>query len=151
MKYETIVEKIADQTLTVDQLNSFIAEAIGGSLEERIRRHTRVGKKNRIDNKTGHSRVKPFDLAGRVHPKRQPIAKDNNGASKQAHKASTRTQRRRAKGNSVASEGKVDNLLSIMDERKMTIEELERSLTASKAEIKLDGKTPEGDNDGRAE
>lgn len=151
MKYETIVEKIADQTLTVDQLNSFIAEAIGGSLEERIRRHTRVGKKNRIDNKTGHSRVKPFDLAGRVHPKRKPINKDNNGASKQGHKASTRTQRRRANGKGIATEGKVDNLLSLMDEHKMTIEELEKSLSASKAEIRLSEKTPEDKKDGRTE
>lgn len=151
MNYETIVEKIADQSLTVDQLNSFIAEAIGGSLEERIRRHTRVGKKNRIDNKTGHSRVKPFDLADRIHPKRKPINKDNNGASKQAHLASTRTQRRRAKGKNLASEGKVDNLLRLMDERKMTIEELEKSLVASKAGIDLVDKAPEETIDGRAE
>jgi len=148
MKYDLIVEKIADQSLTLEEFNSFIAESMGGSVVERVRRRTRVGKKNRIDNPTGHSRVKPFDLAGRVHPKKRPTGnKMNNGAASQAHDQSTRTQRRKA--NAVHTEGKLDKLLKLIDDQKITVTELHEKLASSNLSVSLIDKNAEEKSDDR--
>lgn len=147
MKYDLIVEKIADQSLTLEEFNSFIAESMGGSVVERVRRRTRVGKKNRIDNPTGHSRVKPFDLAGRVHPKKRPIDQMSHGATKQAHEKSTRTQRKKAKA--VHTEGKLDKLLKLIDDQKITATELHDKLAASNLSVSLMEKNVEEKSDDR--
>lgn len=150
MKYDLIVEKIADQSLTLEEFNSFIAESMGASVTERVRRRTRVGKKNRIDNPTGHSRVKPFDLAGRVHPKRKPTGnQQNNGAAKQAHKKSTRTQQSKAAAAAVQTEGKLDKLLKLIDDQKITVTELHDKLASSNLSVSLADKNAEEKSDDR--
>jgi hypothetical protein len=150
MKYDLIVEKIADQSLTLEDFNSFIAESMGGSVVERVRRRTRVGKKNRIDNPTGHSRVKPFKLAGRVHPKKKPIDPMNHGATKPAHDQSTRTQQRKAKAAAVTTEGKLDTLLKLLDDQKLTVTELHDKLSSSNLSVSLIDKNAEEKADDRA-
>lgn len=147
MKYDLIVEKIADQSLTLEEFNSFIAEAMGGSIKERVRRRSRVGMGIGIDNRTGHSRVKPFDLADRVHPKKRPIDKMNNGATKPAHDQSTRTQRRKAAA--VKTEGKLDTLLKLIDDQKITVTELHDKLAASNLSVFLMEKNVEEKSDDR--
>ena len=149
MKYDLIVEKIANQSLTLEEFNSFIAESMGGSVVERVRRRTRVGKKNRIDNPTGHSRVKPFDLAGRVHPKKRPIDQMSHGATKQGHKKSTRTQQNKAKAAAVQTEGKLDTLLKLIDDQKITVTELHDKLASSNLSVSLTDKNAEEKSDDR--
>lgn len=149
MKYDLIVEKIADQSLTLEEFNSFIAESMGGSIKERVRRRSRVGIGIGIDNPTGHSRVKPFDLAGRVHPKKRPIDQMNNGATSQGHNQSTKTQRRKAKAAAVQTEGKLDTLLKLIDDQKITVTELHEKLASSNLSVSLMEKNAEEISDDR--
>jgi uncharacterized coiled-coil protein SlyX len=149
MKYDLIVEKIADQSLTLEEFNSFIAESMGGSVVERVRRRSRVGIGIGIDNPTGHSRIKPFKLAGRVHPKKKPIDPMNHGATKPAHDQSTRTQQRKAKA-AATTEGKLDTLLKLLDDQKITVTELHDKLASSQLSVSLIDGNAEDKSDDRA-
>jgi hypothetical protein len=127
MDYETILEKISNNTVTAGDFNQFILESKPASVDERIRRRTRKAKKLGINDKSGHSRLNPMGsgIAARTHPKIKPNDPMGNGATRQGHKASTQAQRRKI------HEGRVDELLEIMKDEKLTLEQLHERLSES--------------------
>ena len=144
MDYDTVLQKIAESTLTVEDLNAFIIEALPKSIGTRIGNRTLVGHGNRIDKKSGHSRVAPMGsgITARTHPKRKPNGQMGYGLTKQGHDASTRTQRRRSGkgkgGSSDAKKHKVDSLLAMMQDEKLTLDQLHNKLLGQKSAIALD-------------
>jgi len=144
MDYRTVLQKIAESTLTVEDLNAFIIEALPKSIGTRITRRTLVGHGNRIDKKSGHSRVAPMGsgITARTHPKKKPNGQMGYGLTKQGHDASTRTQRRRSgKGMGGAAgpkKHKVDDLLLMMRNEKLTLEQLYNKLLGKQSDIALD-------------
>ena len=142
MDYKTVVQKISDNSLTVDDMNAFIMESLPAGVGERVRRRTRVAKKVGIDNDTGNSRLSPMNSIAKHHPKRKPTS-STGGNFKSGHDASTRTQQRRAaaKG-SMVPEGKLDKILDVMTSENLSLSELHDRLNSGAIDIVL-GKKPE--------
>lgn len=94
-----ILKKIDEGTVTIDDFNKLIQEAMPESVRDRVRRRTVVNATgSHIDNATGHQKISLPNFTKRTAPKRE---RSNNtqmtGAGKAGHRRSTRTQRRKAK------------------------------------------------------
>lgn len=97
LKEHKIFKKIEEQTVTVEDFDNLInestPEAIRNRLRKRINPSDTLAKRHR-ENSTGHTTLGGPTLAKRVQPKRKPINQQSHGLAKQAHKHSTKTQRR---------------------------------------------------------
>ena len=146
MDYDSLVKRIAENTVTVDDFNSFIIESLPNSIKARVQRGTVPADRLGIDKRTGHSRLHPMGdgIGARTHPKRTPTASPKNiGRSKSAHKKSTETQRRKA---GRINEGRLDELLNMMEESDLTLEDLNNQLCKEPSIINLDGKDKDKEN-----
>lgn len=146
MDYDSLVKRIAENTVTVDDFNSFIIESLPSSIKARVQRGTVPADGLGIDKRTGHSRLHPMGdgIGARTHPKRTPTASPKNiGRSESAHKKSTKTQRRKA---GRIAEGRLDELLNMMEESDLTLEDLNNQLCKEPSIINLDGKDKDKEN-----
>lgn len=94
---ESVIDKIEAKTVTCDDFNQLINEAVPASTVDRVRRRTRrTPTASHIDNKTGHQHLKLPKFQARTAPKRAPTNKraQMQHRGKAAHKRSARTQKR---------------------------------------------------------
>jgi hypothetical protein len=91
---ETILTKIENKTVTIEDFNSLIVESMPESIRKRIQRRIRPSSTRHVDNKTGHNRLDPLGkIADKVQPKRKPSHQMSHGQSRAAHRRSAETQR----------------------------------------------------------
>jgi hypothetical protein len=90
-----IFQKITEGTVTANDFNLLIQEAVPEGMRERLRRRT---ARNVTDSHTDEEGHQPLDgpvFADRIQPKREREGKTQmHGRGRTAHRASARTQRR---------------------------------------------------------
>jgi len=93
---ESVISKIEAKTITIDDINALIAEAVPASTVDRVRRRTRrTPTASHIDNRSGHQHLNLPKFQARVAPKRKPVGNTQmRHRGKAAHKRSARTQKR---------------------------------------------------------
>lgn len=88
--------KIVEGNATLEDIN-MILEDVVDSVEERIKRKTRINVTDRHISHGGKQRLGGSRMSGRVNPKKsRSDHTQEHGASKHAHDRSTKTQRRKA-------------------------------------------------------
>lgn len=89
--FNTILEKIANKTVTAEDFNTLIAESTPSSVQERIRRRVQKNATKSHIDREGHQPLSAPCMAGRVKPKRKPANKDAHGRGKLGRKHSSAT------------------------------------------------------------
>lgn len=94
--FEEISKKIENKEVTTEDFNRLISEASLASTTDRVRRRTRKTPTDSHIDAEGHQHLTSPKFSARVSPKLEPVG-DNQMShrGKAAHKASTRTQRRK--------------------------------------------------------
>lgn len=93
-----ILKKIKEGTVTVDDFNTLIQEAMPESVRDRVRRRTTVNPLSSHIDDSGHQKTSLPNFTKRIAPKRERSANTQmSGAGKAGHRRSTRTQRRKAR------------------------------------------------------
>jgi hypothetical protein len=88
--------KIAEGDTTLEELNAILEDVVD-SVEERIKRKTRVNPTSKHITHGGKQRLGGARMAGRVNPKKSRSSNtQKHGSSSHAHDRSTKTQRKNA-------------------------------------------------------
>jgi len=90
-----IYTKISEGTVTVDDFNQLIQEAMPESVRDRVRRRVKRNETDPHQDIEGHQQLALPTFADRIEPKRKPAGDvQMHGRGKIAHKHSARTQKR---------------------------------------------------------
>jgi hypothetical protein len=103
---DNIYVRIVEGNITISDVNLIledattedaVAEDVVDSVEDRIKRKTRVGVSDKHISHGGRQKLGNSSMSSRVNPKRQRSDHtQHHGAAKHAHDRSTKTQRRNA-------------------------------------------------------
>jgi hypothetical protein len=92
-----IFNKIKKGVVTVEDFNKLIIETTPEAIRDRVRRRMKEQNSRKHLDDEGHQKTELPTFADRVQPKREREGRTQmNGRGKQAHRQSTRTQRRKA-------------------------------------------------------
>lgn len=94
----SIFQKIDEGTVTVDDFNALISEAMPESSRDRMRRRTLNNVSDSHQDADGHQQLDLPTFGDRIQPKRERANNTQmHGRGKTGHRHSVRTQRRKSK------------------------------------------------------
>lgn len=136
--YTEVTTKIENKTVTADDFNKLISEAMPESVRDRVRRRTIVSPEESHIDTDGHQQLKAPDLAKRVQPKRERSGNTQmTGRGKIAHKHSAKTQAREAASTAVSENAILAQLLTSMEElhKLLLSQDIKKNMTPIKESI----------------